>query len=587
MKKRRRGLYLADIKKKYKDRVYHTHLLRRSYREEGKVKQETLANLTELPAPLIEIIRQSLQGRVFIPAEEAIEINRSRAHGHVAAIKKMFEELGISELIASQHCRERRLVEAMIAARIINPQTKLATTRWWNNTTLAEAFDVADADEDELYEAMDWLLQRQSKIESKLAKRHLEEDSLILYDVSSSYYEGSHCILAVFGYNRDKKKGKRQIVYGIITDDQGRPIAIEVYKGSTRDSTTIEDQINKLKTSFGVEQFVLAGDRGMLTQAKIEKLRELGGIDWVSALRAPEIKQLIEKGDLQLSLFDEKDLLEITSDDYPQERLIVCRNPYLAQDRTRTRRELLDATQKSLERLKKRVASGRLKDPVKIGQALGRIANKYKVAKHFRFTVKEGLFEYQRNEERIAKEEAFDGFYILRTSVSKEKWEAEKVVVSYKSLSRVERIFRTLKGIDLRIRPIHHRIENRVRAHVFLCMLAYYVEWHLRQAWKSLLFDDEYPGEHENDSPVSPALRSESALKKSRTKKLDDGTAVHSFQTLLSELGTIVCNDAIIPSVPEMPSFSIYTRPNDTQRKALELVGLNTNLNNSRQKHRS
>jgi len=359
---------------------------------------------------------------------------------------------------------------------------------------------------------MDWLVQRQSNIETKLAQRHLGKESLVLYDVSSSYYEGSHCALAAYGYNRDKKKGKKQIVYGLMTDDEGRPISIQVYPGSTGDPKTVDDQINKLKVRFGVEHFVLAGDRGMLTQGRIDKLKELGGIDWVSALRAPSIKRLAEQGNLQLSLLDERDLMEIFSPDYPGERLVVCRNPYLAEDRARTRRELLAATEEKLAGLTKRVAAGRLKNQAKIGEALGRVANNYKMAKHFKFTVGEGKFSYKRSEESIAAEAALDGFYVIRTSVEKEKWSPEKVVLSYKSLSRAERVFRTLKGVDLKIRPIHHRMEDRVRAHIFLCMLSYYVEWHLRKAWRSLLFEDECPGEHEAGSPVLPALRSASAL---------------------------------------------------------------------------
>jgi transposase len=574
MDKKKKGLYLADIKRNYKDKVYHTYLLRRSYREDGRVKQQTIANLTLLPDATREIIRESLQGRIFLPAEEAIEITRSRTHGHVAVVRKIFQDLGMDELICAQPCRERDLVEAMIVARIINPQTKLATTRWWHTTTIPEELKVADADEDELYEAMDWLVQRQSNIETKLAQRHLGEESLVLYDVSSSYYEGSHCALAAYGHNRDKKKGKKQIVYGLMTDDEGRPISIQVYPGFTGDPNTVDDQINKLKIRFGVEHFVLAGDRGMLTQGRIDKLKELGGIDWVSALRAPSIKRLVEQSDLQLSLFDELDLMEISSSDYPGERLVVCRNPYLAEDRARTRRELLDATEEKLAGLAKRVAAGRLKQEAKIGEALGRVANNYKMAKHFEFTVGEGRFSYKRNEESIAAEAALDGFYIIRTSVPEEKWSPEKVVLSYKSLSRVERAFRTLKGVDLKIRPIHHRMEDRVRAHIFLCMLAYYVEWHLREAWRSLLFDDEYPGRREGESPVLPALRSPSALKKASTKTRPDGTAVHSFQTLLAELAMLVSNDARVPAIPEIPSFTLVTTPNRLQQEALSLVGL-------------
>jgi transposase len=557
MKSKPKGLYLAKILSKYKGREYLTYLLRRSYREDGKVKQRTIANLTELPEVTRELVKESLQGRVFLPSEEAIEITRSRAHGNVAVIRKVMEDLGISELLSSRRSRESDLVEAMIAARIINPQTKLSTIRWWDNTTIPEEFSVEDADEDELYVALDWLLQRQETIERKLAQRHLSEGGLVLYDVSSSYYEGSHCELASYGYNRDRKKGKKQIVYGLMTDSKGVPISIQVYPGCTSDTKTIGEQVDKIKEEFKVGRFVVVGDRGMLTQGQIEGLKALGGVDWISAFRGPTIKSLFENGKLQLSLFDERDLLEIDSPDYPGERLIVCRNPFLAEERRRTREDLLRATEEKLNKLLRRVASGRLREEGKIGQALGRIENRYKMAKHFIFTIEDGKFDYRRNEDSITLEASLDGFYIIRTSVEKEKLTAE-VVHSYKSLSRVERAFRTLKGVDLKIRPIHQWLEKRVRAHIFLCMLAYYVEWHLRESWKNMIFTDEYAGrEH-----VLQSTRSESAFEKKRKKKLNDGTPVHSFQTLLSEMSTIVCSDAIVPAVPD--AFIHYNNPHSS-----------------------
>jgi hypothetical protein len=584
MKTKQKGLYVADIKSKYKGKEYCTYLVRRSYREGGKVKQETIANITHLPEETREIIRQNLKGRVLVPVDEAMETISSRAHGHVVAVKKMLDELGLPGLISSTPCWERDLVEALIVARILDPQPKLATNRWWHTTTIPEMMSVEDADEDDIYRAMDWLVERKKKVEDGLAKRHLENGGPVLYDVSSSYYEGSRCLLAQFGYNRDKKKGKRQIVYGLLTDNEGRPISVNVYPGSTDDSKTLEEQINKLKVRFGLEEVILAGDRGMLTQVKIDKLKEIGGIDWVSALRSKSIKRLAEQGYIQLSLFDDIRLMEIYSPDYPGERLIVCRNPYLAKERQRTRLDLLAATEKKLSELAKRVAAGRLVKEGKIGEALGRVANQYKMAKHFEFTVGEGKFSYRRNEQSIAQEAALDGFYVIRTSVAEEKWPKEKVVLGYKSLSRVERGFRTLKGVDLRIRPIHHRLEDRVEAHIFLCTLAYYVEWHLRQKWQSMLFDDEYPGEHEGDSPVLPALRSKSALKKASTKKRPDGNIVHSFQTLLSELATIQCNENWIPAIPEIPPFYQFTKPNKLQQEALERLGINVSSMYGRQK---
>ncbi len=584
MRKKQKGLYVADIKKKYKNREYCTHLVRRSYREGGKVKQETIANITNLPEDTREIIRQNLKGQVLVPVNEAMETLSSRAHGHVAAVMKMLDDLDLLRLISPTPCKERDMIEALIVARILNAQTKLATSRWWHTTTIPEMMGVEEADEDDIYDAMDWLLERQTKIENGLAKRHLENGSLVLYDVSSSYYEGSKCSLAQFGYNRDKKKGKRQIVYGIMTDNEGRLISVNVYPGSTSDSKTLEEQIAKLKKRFGLDEVVLAGDRGMLTQVKIDALKEIGGIDWVSALRSTSIKRLAEQGYIQLSLFDTIDLMELYFPDYPGERLVVCRNPSLAQERQRTRLDLLAATERKLSDLAKRVAAGKLVKEGKIGEALGRIANQFKMAKHFEFTVGEGKFSYRRNEQHIAQEAALDGFYVLRTSVPEEKWPKENVVLGYKSLSRVERGFRSLKSIDLKIRPIHHRLEDRVEAHIFLCTLAYYVEWHLRQKWQSMIFDDEFPGEHVNDSPVLPALRSESALKKARTKKRPDGSIVHSFQTLLSELATIQCNENWIPAVPEIPPFNQFTKPNKLQQEALEYLGINVSGMYGRQK---
>ena len=585
MEKKLSGLYVAHIKREYKDKIYESHLIRRSFRDGKKVKQKTIANISPLPEDLREIISKSLKGELFLPVSQAIEITRSRAHGHVAAVKKAFEDLDMDNLISPASSRERDLVKAMIISRIIKPQTKLATTRSWHDSTLAELLGIEDADEDELYEAMDWLLKKQPLIETKLSERHLKKNPLALYDVSSSYYEGSCCSLASYGYNRDRKKGKRQIVYGLIVDSSGRPVSVQVYEGSKSDTKTVDDQIKKLKEKFGLEHFVFAGDRAMITQARVEKLKSLGGIDWISALRNSQIKKLVESGDLQLTLFDERDLAEITLSHYPGERLIVCKNPYLAQERAKNRAQLLAKTEEALTLLVRRVASGRLKEEAKIGQALGRIAGKYKMAKHFNFSVGIARFSYKRNQENIEREAALDGIYVIRTSVPKEKLSAEDVLSSYKRLTLAERAFRTLKGMDLRIRPIHHRIDDRVRAHIFICMLSYYLEWHLRDVWKSLLFDDEHPGSHQNGSPVLPALRSESALNKVSTKKLPDGSPVHSFNTLISSLATVVLNDARIPAIAKIPSFTIITTPNPIQKKAFDLVGLDIMAkNSSRQK---
>ena len=581
MEKKLSGLYVAHIKREYKNKVYESHLLRRSYRDGKKVKQKTIANISPLPETLREIISKSLKGEMFLPATQAIEIFRSRSHGHVAAVKKMFEDLDMDSLISPVPSRERDLVKAIIISRIIKPQTKLATTRSWHDTTLPELLGIEDADEDELYEAMDWLEKKQHLIEAKLSERHLKKSSLCLYDVSSSYYEGSCCTLASYGYNRDRKKGKCQIVYGLIVDSDGRPVSVQVYEGSKSDTKTVDDQIKKLKEQFGLEHFVFAGDRAMITQARVERLKSLGGIDWISALRNSSIKKLVESGDLQLSLFDERDLAEITSADYPNERLIVCKNPYLAQERAQKRDMLLSKTEEALSQLARRVAAGRLKEEAKIGQALGKVANKYKVSKHFKFSVARERFSYSRSKENIEREASLDGIYVIRTSVPQNKLSSEDVLSSYKRLSLAERAFRTLKGMDLKIRPIHHRIEQRVRAHIFICMLSYYLEWHLRDAWEGLLFDDEHPGGHQEGSPVLAALRSESAISKASTKKLPDGSPVQSFNTLISSLAMVVLNDVRIPAIVKIPSFSIITKPNPAQKKALDLVGLDIMAKNS------
>jgi hypothetical protein len=573
--KERGSVYIAEIKRKYKDKVYTTYLLRRSYREDGKVKQQTLANLTPLPVEAIHLLRGVLRGQSYIPQDQAMEIVATRSYGHVAAIRAMVDRLGLAELIDPHPSFDRDLVVAMIVARVAEPLTKLATTRWWQTTTLADEPDIAGANEDHLYAALDWLIDRQPRIEAGLARRHLSEGGLVLYDLSSSYVEGSHCSLAARGHNRDGKAGKLQINYGLMTDADGRPVAVEVFPGNTGDPQTVDIQVEKLKTRFRLRHVVLAGDRGMLTSARIEALKQIGGIDWISALRAKEIQGLVVEGVLQPSLFDQQDLMEITSERFPDERLIVCRNPLLAEDRARTRRELLEATEKLLERLAKRVQSGRLKRQEKIGEALGRIKNRFKMAKHFECTVGEGQFSYRRREENIRREAELDGFYVVRTSVPAEQLPADQAVLGYKRLSHAERAFRTLKSIDLRVRPIHHWAEPRVRAHIFLCMLAYYVEWHLRQAWRPFLFDDEMPGAHQHGSPVRPALRSPKALEKARTHHRPDGQPIHSFHTLLADLGTIARNRVRIPAQPDIPEFTMVTTPTPFQREVCQAVGLN------------
>jgi hypothetical protein len=463
--------------RKYKDRVYRTHLLRRSYREGGTVKNETLGNLSHLPEPLIEIIRRSLQGETFVPLAQAFEITRSRPHGHVQAVATAMQRLGLASLIASTPCREREQVLAMIASRIVAPHTKLATTRWWHTTTLADDFGVADANEDDLYAAMDWLLERQDTIQKKLASRHLSDGGLVLYDLSSSYFEGTTCALAKLGYNRDGKKGLLQVNYGLLTDARGCPVAVSVHEGNTADSRTFMPAVHKLREAFGIERMVMVGDRGMVSQKAIDEMREADGIGWITALKSASIRALLEQGHLQMDLFDERNLLELSSPDYPGERLVACRNEALARLRAHKREELLTATERNLEKIKTRVDAGKLNGQDAIGVRVGKIINQYKVAKHFDLNIADAALSWARKQDSLASEAALDGLYIVRTSVPDTQMDAPECVRNYKSLANVERAFRSLKTIDLKVRPIHHRKADRVRAHIFLCMLAYYVEW--------------------------------------------------------------------------------------------------------------
>ncbi len=568
---------MATTQRKYKNKVYQTHLLRRTYREGGKVKHETLGNISHLPGELIEIIRGFLSGRQYAPLSDAFRVEASVPHGHVEAVLGAIKKLGLDKIIGAKRTRERDLVVAMIAERLIHPASKLATTRLWRTTTLAEELGVADADADDLYGAMDWLLSRQNGIEKKLAARHLSEDATVLYDVSSSYYEGRTCPLAQFGYNRDRKKGKQIIVYGAMTDADGRPIAVDVYPGNTGDPTTVPDQADKLRDRFGLSRVVLAGDRGMLTQTQIDHLKKHPGVGWITALRSGAIRRLAEGGALQLSLFDEQNLAEFSSPDFPGERLVACFNPLLADERKRKREELLTATEKELSKIAVK-AMRRTKTPMpktEIALAAGKVINKYKMAKHFRLDIEDGSFSFSRKAESIEGESALDGIYVIRTSEPQEKLTAEDAVRTYKGLSRVERLFRTLKGIDIRVRPIRHRGAGRVKAHIFLCMLAYYVEWHMRKALAPLLFADERLDEDRlTRDPVAPADISDHAKRKKARRATDDGLPVHSFDTLLAALGTRCKCRCKIKSRPDAPTFEQLTEPTPLQRKAFDLLGL-------------
>jgi len=550
-----------------------TVLLRESYREGGKVKKRTLANLSSLSMAQVESIRAVLRGDEVRSVAECFEISASRTHGHVQALERAMQRLDLAALIDRKPSRERDQVLAMLAARILEPHTKLATTRWWHTTTLAEVFGVDKADEDDLYEAMDWLLERQDAIHKKLAARHLEAGSLVLYDLSSSYFEGSTCELARLGHNRDGKKGKLQVNYGLLTDHRGCPVAVSVHEGNTADSATLMPAINRLRHDFGIDTLVIAGDRGMISQKAIDELRETDGIGWITALRSASIKSLMAQGHLQLGLFDERNLFEFTHPDYPAERLVACRNPELAKLRAHKRESLLAATEKNLERVVAMVEAGRLSGRDVIGVRVGRVVNQYKVAKHFELDIRHDAFSFHRKQEEIAQEAALDGIYILRTSVTAAQMNSDDCVRNYKSLAQVERAFRSLKTMDLKIRPIHHRLADRVRAHIFLCMLAYYVEWHLRQAWRELLFADEDQAAKLTRDPVAPAQRSPAALRKISCRRLDNGATVHSFATLLAELASITRNTCRTPSAdPKAPSFQVSTTPSPAQQRAFDLV---------------
>ena len=550
-----------------------TVLLRESYREGAKVGKRTLANLSSLSPAQIDAIRAALRGETLQPVAQRFEITASRSHGHVHAVALTLQRLGFASLIGSQPCRERELVLAMVAARIAAPHTKLATTRWWHTTTLAEDFGVADADEDDLYAAMDWLLERQDRIQKKLASRHLSAGALVLYDLSSSYFEGSCCPLAKLGYSRDGRKGMLQVNYGLLTDARGCPLAVSVHEGNVADSLTLLPEVKRLREDFGVEQLVMVGDRGMISNKAIEELRETEGVGWISALKSVSIRALVEQGHLQLGLFDERNLLELSSPDYPGERLVACRNPELAKLRTHKREELLVATEANLQKIKARVDAGKLAGKDEIGLRVGKVINQYKMAKHFELTIGDNAFTFARRRDAIAAEAALDGIYIIRTSVPPTQMDSADCVRNYKSLANVERAFRSLKTIDLKVRPIHHRTADRVRAHIFLCMLAYYVEWHMREAWRELMFADTEQQAKATRDPVAPATRSKAALAKAARHTLDDGTPVHSFSTLMAELATIVRNTCRAPNAgPDAPTFEVLTTPNAKQQRALELL---------------
>ncbi len=636
-------------------------LLRESYREGGKVKNRTLANLSHLPPASIEVLRRAIKGDQLVSPKEAFEIieDGSPAHGHAEAVITTMTRLGFSKLISARDSRQRDLIVGMVAARILEPKSKLATTLWWADTTLPDTLGIRDANEDDLYEAMDWLLQRQKNIENKLAERHLEENGIALYDLTSSYFEGETCPLAAQGYNRDGKKGKPQVNYGLLTNRLGIPVAVSVFEGNTGDPKTVMPQVNKMRKEFGIKHFVLVGDRGMITQKQIDTLRDIDGIDWISALRPEAIKKLANNGAVQMGLFDQYNLFELTHPDFPGERLVACRNPELAKRRVIKRECLLDATAKELDKVRKMVWQGRLQgkenisarteevlkkykvgkhfqldiredgftykvnedalvaevtansngDPAliekrlkrsksqiksiskqltkishstvkgklhgkdKIGVRVGKVINKYKVEKHFKFDIRDNDFNFEIDRDNVNAEAALDGIYIIRTSLPEERMNADDTVRSYKLLSQVERAFRSFKTVDLMVRPIRHRLEDRVRTHIFLCMLAYYVQWHMMEAWRSLLYADEDQEAKASRDPVAPAKRSASAMQKAYSKQLADGSPVYSFRGLLSHLGSIVRTTCRCPGEENnSKTFTMVTKPNPKQQQAFDLL---------------
>jgi transposase len=555
-------------------------LLREGWREGNKTRQRTLANLSDWPQQKIDTLRRLLRDEPMVSLHDRFTTQKSLPHGHVEAVLAMIRKLELERLISSEHCRERDLVVAMIVQRLIAPVSKLATTRLWHTTTLSEELGVGEASEDDLYAAMDWLGERQERIEKKLAARQLREGGLVLYDVSSSFYAGHTCPLAQFGHDRDGKKGLPIIVYGVMTNGEGCPVAVSVYAGNTGDPTTVADQINKLREKFELERVVMVGDRGMLTQPQIDKLKLHPGLGWITALTSTAIRQLVEQGALQLSLLDEKNLAEITAAEYPGERLMVCHNPVLEEQRQRKRQALLEATEKSLEKIRKEVAR-RKKKPLTaaaIGVKVGKVLGRYKMGKHFACTIAEGSFAWSRRAESIRQEEKLDGIYVLRTSEPVERLSGEETVRSYKRLAEVERAFRCLKGIDLLVRPIRHRSEDRVPAHIFLCVLAYYVEWHLRRAWAPLLFEDEERWEQrQHRDPVLSAEPSPSVQRKKHSQKTADGLPVHSCQTLMAELAsrarvTYVLRPQTAEEEKTNLTFQQVPEPTPVQARAYELI---------------
>jgi hypothetical protein len=562
-------MHVSTTTRRSGDREYTATLLRRSYRQDGKVKKETLANLSHLPAEAIDAIRRVLAGETLMSVDDAFVIERSLPAGHVNAAVAMARRLELSKLLDRSPCRERDLCLAMILGRVIAPGSKLGIVRTLGQSTLASELGVQGADEDDLYLAMDWLLERQEQIEDRLGARHLADGEMVLYDVSSSYFEGRTCPLAKRGYSRDGKSGLAQIIYGLLCETDGRPVAVEVFTGELHDDKTLPAQVTKLKDRFGLSQVIVVADRGMVTKANIELLAEADGVGWITALKAPTIKKLARSGVFQPSLFDEQNLGEITNvEEFPGERLVVCRNPLVGSQRARKREELLAATETDLAAIAYRVEHGTLLSADQIGLVVGPALKRFRMKKHFQIAITDTTFTYTRDTAGIAAEAALDGFYILRTSLTETDLPAGDVVRAYKNLEQAERAFGSLKGPELQIRPIHHHLEDRVRAHVLICMLAYYLTWHLKAAWKPLLFTDEH--RPVSPDPVAKAVRSPAAQHKAQTKRTSSNQPAHSYRTLLAELATQTQNTTRLHG--STSTFQKLTQPTALQAEALDLA---------------
>jgi transposase len=569
MKAKAGAMHVAKIKRRHGDRVYTSQLVRRSVREGKRVRHETIANVSKLPAEAIEALRRALRGEVVLSAGQRLSIENPLPAGHVEAALQMARRLELARLIDRQPAKERDLVLAMVVQRVLEPGSKLEMARAFGRSTLAAELSVEGADEDDLYRALDWLLERQERIEDRLARRHLRDGELVLYDVSSAYFEGRSCPLVEFGYPRGGKRGCPQIVFGLLRERRGRPVAVEVFRGSLHDDKTLPAQLEKLRRRFKLRRIVVVSDRGMVTKANLEAMRARDGVSWITALKAPQVKKLAKRELIQPSLFDEQSLAEIEDpDEYPGERLVVCRNPLVAEERARKREALLEATERELSEIERRVEQGTLRGEAEIGLAAGAIWNRFRVKKHFELEIEDECFRFARKQEQIEREAALDGIYVLRTSVPEDELPTPDIVRSYKQLKEVERGFRTLKGPELELRPIHHRLEERVRAHVFLCALAYYLEWHLREAWAELTFKDECPPT--TPDPVAKAQRSPQAERKARTKRTAAGEPCHSFRSLIAELARRTQNTVRIPGSDA--AFTQLSEPTSLQARALELV---------------